>query len=46
MEAQAFFLCLTAYLLFNKLRDFDRSEIPVKLRYFSIGAVSDAAISG
>jgi hypothetical protein len=39
--------CLTPFLVFNKLREsFDRGEYSYELYYFSIGPVSDAAISG
>jgi hypothetical protein len=42
-----FFLWLTAFVLFNKLRKgFDPCEGSYELRYFSLGPVNDTAISG
>lgn len=47
MNHYRFFLCLTAFLAFNKLREsFDRCQYSYEPQYFSIGPVSDTAISG
>jgi hypothetical protein len=41
------YVYLTAFPVFNKLREcFDRCEYSYEFRYFSIGPVSDTAISG